>query len=55
MLDIGEVFFLVHIVLDVGVAVSSSLGGTTFSGEVPWFIAVVALPDTQSALGRHFF
>ncbi len=34
LLDVGEIFFLVHVILDIGMAVSSLFGGMTFPGEV---------------------
>ena len=43
LLDLGEVFVLVHVVLDLGLAHSGSLGGSALPGEVARFIAVVAL------------
>ncbi len=44
-LYLGEIFILVHVVLDLGLAHSGSLGGSALPGEVAGFIAVVALLD----------
>ena len=45
LLYLGEVLVLVHVVLDLSLAHSRSLGGAALSGEVARLVAVVALSD----------
>ncbi len=42
-LDIQEIFFLVHVVLYVGLLYPCPLQSSAFPGEVPRFVAVVTL------------
>ena len=43
-LYLGEIFVLVHVVLDLGLAHSGLFGGSALPGEVAGFVAIVALP-----------
>ncbi len=55
LLKAQEVFFLVHVVLDVCLAVPGLFGCSAFPGEVSRFIAIITLPDMRGwALARSF-